>query len=121
MEKSKIEKLYPESPEEIGMEAFEEWRVEREPSSFVPEEERKEIQSISFHSSEEKQIEIVKQKEEEKKEKIKGKIKELLFLAEDKGLSHALKKAHKEKDAFLLDVFHDILTKNESYLKFFKK
>jgi len=50
----------------------------------------------------------------------KGKIKKLLDLAEEKGLFFSVKVARDMKDPYILDVFHDLLAKDELYKKFDK-
>ncbi len=63
----------------------------------------------------------LKKEENEKKLKVKNKIKLLLALGEKKGLQHSIKEAKKENDPFLLDLYHDVLAKDGAYKKFFKK
>jgi glucan-binding YG repeat protein len=60
--------------------------------------------------------------EEKNKEKeVKDKIKNLLNLAEEKGVEEAIKRAEKENDPFLLDLFHDTLAKEATYKKYLDK
>ncbi len=48
------------------------------------------------------------------------KIKFLLNIAQEKGLSFSIGVAKKMNDSYILDVFHDILIKNGLYKKFLK-
>ncbi len=63
----------------------------------------------------------LKKKEEDKKTAVKERIKELLRLAEEKGLQQSIKQAEKENDPFLLDLYHDVLAKNNAYKKYLKE
>jgi hypothetical protein len=63
----------------------------------------------------------LKKKEEDKKTVVKEKIKELLRVAEEKGLQQSIKQAEKENDPFLLDLYHDVLAKNTAYKKYLKE
>ncbi|MEA2092542.1 MAG: hypothetical protein U9P61_01050 [Patescibacteria group bacterium] len=65
--------------------------------------------------------EELKKKEEDKKTVVKEKIKNLLRLAEEKGLQYSIKQAEKENDPFLLDLYHDVLAKNTDYKKYLKE
>ncbi len=65
--------------------------------------------------------EELKKKEEDKRTVVKEKIKNLLRLAEEKGLQYSIKQAEKENDPFLLDLYHDVLAKNTDYKKYLKE
>ncbi|MFA5166157.1 MAG: hypothetical protein WC449_02515 [Candidatus Paceibacterota bacterium] len=56
-----------------------------------------------------------------KKEEAQGKIKKLLTVATTQNLYAAVELAKKTKDPYLIDLFHDILAKDQLYLKFKKK
>lgn len=63
----------------------------------------------------------LKKKEEDKKTVVKEKIKDLLRVAEEKGLQHSIRQAEKENDPFLLDLYHDVLARNADYKKYLDK
>ncbi len=65
--------------------------------------------------------EELKEREKEKELLVKNKVKDLLRVAEEKGLERSIKEAEKENDPFLLDVYHDVLAKDAAYKKFLKK
>lgn len=54
------------------------------------------------------------------KEEAVGKIKKLLTVASTKDLYAAVELAKQTKDPYLIDLFHDILAKDQLYLKFKK-
>ena len=56
-----------------------------------------------------------------KKEEAQGKIKKLLTVATTQNLYAAVESAKKTRDPYLIDLFHDILAKDQLYLKFKKK
>ncbi len=109
--------------EEISKEIISEWYkekgVETEKSEILVEkkEEKKEPSPPSF-SVPRKDKDNLKKEEEEKKLLIKGKIKELLALAETKGLERSIKEARKQNNPFLLDIYHDVLAKDAAYKRF---
>ena len=78
----------------------------------------------SFETRELKSVVIKKTKEELKKTKLidkdEEKIKSLLDIAQEKGLSFAISTAKKINDPYILDTFHDILIKDNIYKKFSK-
>ncbi len=107
--------------QEKGISA-EEIEKKREEDFKKPERrEDEEPSSVSSVSKIEERDEEVKEKEEEKKLVVKEKVKELLRVAEEKGLERSIKEAQKENDPFLLDVYHDVLAKDAAFKKFLKK
>lgn len=106
---------------EFSVEVLNEWYAEREP--VVAETESKPDKTEEAWSSENRVPETEERvsEEQEKKDSIKGKIKELLDIGEKKGLVYAIERAKRSNDPFLLDVFHDILAKDGNYKKILKK
>lgn len=120
-EKIEREKIVREIRETI--EKLETKKIERE--NEILEEERiireklkKEIEEMEISPD---LIEEAKKKAEKiQKLDYEGKLKRLLDLAEKNSLSFAIEVAKNMNDPFVLDVFHDILVKNELYKKFKK-
>jgi len=75
-----------------------------------------ELQNTELSPEEEKKA--IKDAEEIEQEK--EKIKKLLFLAQDRGLVYAVKVANNMKDPYIIDSFHDVLSKDSLYKKFVK-
>ncbi len=117
MSENKFEK------EEISKEILGEWYQEK---GISLEEERKEkpeeeLAPPKFISSvEQEAVDDLKKEEETKKLTVKRKIKHLLAIAEKKGLQYSIKKAQKENDPFLLDIYHDVLAKDGSFKRIVK-
>ncbi len=112
-EGEKIEK------QELSQEIVEEWYGEKGLSfekveKIESREEKTPPQSSSFKDDEEEK----KEKEEEKKLLVKRDIKNLLAIAEEKGLEYSIKEAQKRNDPFLLDIYHDVLAKDAAYKRF---
>jgi len=105
---------------ELGAEALNEWYTERELVDVETESKPDKMKEIQIPKDNAPEIEEVSE-EQEKRDLIKGKLKELLDIGEKKGLNHAIEKAKQSNDPFLLDVFHDILAKDGSYKKILKK
>ncbi|MGC9031165.1 MAG: hypothetical protein ACP5H7_00065 [Minisyncoccia bacterium] len=87
------------------------------------EEEKMIKENIEKQISQFKPSPKIEKISQQKWEKIKDldiekKIFELLKIAENKGISFAVNIAQKSKDPYLLDLFHDILAKNEYYKNF---
>jgi uncharacterized FlgJ-related protein len=105
--------------QELSREIVEEWYAEKG-LSFEKVEE-KEVKEEKFFSPppsfvvDEKEN---KRKEDEKKLLIKKDIKNLLAIAEKKGLEQSIKEAQKKNDPFLLDIYHDVLAKDAAYKRF---
>ena len=118
MERPKQEKSFKIG--ELGAEAFNEWYTEREFVDVETESKPDKVKEIQIPKDNTLEIKEVSE-EQEKRDLIKGKLKELLDIGEEKGLSHAIEKAKQSNDPFLLDVFHDILAKDGSYKKILKK
>lgn len=114
---SKIEKVI----EEKIKEAFE---LKKEKKTEFLKEEEKALKEEILREVEKMELEpkLKKQalKEAEKIEKFENlkKVKMLFDFAEKKGLSYAIEVAKSLKDHFLIDVFHDLLVKDEFYKKF---
>ncbi len=105
--------------QELSQEIVEEWYSEKGLSfEKVEEIEKREEKtpppSFSFRDEEEGK----KEKEEEKKLFVKRDIKNLLAIAEKKGLKYSIKEAQKRNDPFLLDIYHDVLAKGAAYKRF---
>ncbi len=113
--------------EEIKKRLIEEFDLEKR-------EETKENQESAFSSETmakgdlEQEVEMLKagpQTQNDIKEKAqqikgldpKGKLKKLLSLTQEKGLSFAVATAKAMNDPYTLDIFHDILIKKGSYKK----
>ncbi len=117
---------------EISSDIVKEWyqekgisteEIERKREKDFEKRERRDSEEVSPVSGigiKEKDEEV-KEKEEEKKLVVKEKVKELLKVAEEKGLECSIKEAQKENDPFLLDVYHDVLAKDATFRKFLKK
>ncbi len=127
-ETEEIKEPFPEEPEEkrISEEA-----VER---LYPKEEEKKERKELLTEEEKvireelEREIEIMKlspqlQDDAQKKAQqikdldVKGKLKQLLVLAEEKGVGFAVEVAKNMKDPATLDTLHDILAKDGFYKK----
>ena len=109
--------------QEISKEIVQEWYLEKGIVEKVPEKREAAKESLSppqFTSSRKTAADLEKQKEEEKKLIVKREIKQLLAVAEEKGLQYSIKEAQKKNDPFLLDIYHDVLARNEAYKKFSK-
>ena len=119
------EEIKPEA-EKIGEEVVKEWFpeekevLERKELTLEEKKEKEklkeEIEKAKLPS--EKEVEALKEAEEIKKQSVRGKIKQLLDLAQSKGLSYAVKVAKETKDPLLIDLFHDILVKEGLFEKF---
>ncbi len=104
-----------------GLELYE--RKERKPEEkeaerVIREKLAKEIEEMKIPP--ELAVEARKKAKKIKDLDQKGKLKRLLELAQDKGVSFAVEVAKDMKDPFILDVFHDILAKEGLYKKFKK-
>lgn len=103
--------------QELSQEIVEEWYGEKG-LNFEKVEKKEEEKipppSFSFKYEEEEK----KEKEEEKKLLVKRDIKNLLAIAEEKGLEYSIKEAQKRNDPFLLDIYHDVLAKDAAYKRF---
>ena len=123
---NKSEKEPVSEKEEIIREAFGEneyERKERKPEEIeaekaIREKLKEEIEEMTV--STELMVEAKKKAKKIKDLDQKGKLKRLLELAEEKGISFAVEVARGMKDPFLLDLFHDILAKEGLYKKFKK-
>jgi len=108
---------------ELGVEVLNEWYAERGLVGVETEPKPKKMKEIQIPKDNAPEIEEVSEvpEEQEKRDLIKGKLKELLDIGEEKGLSYAIKIARRSNDPFLLDVFHDILARDGNYKKILKK
>ncbi len=127
-ETEEIKEPFPEEPEEkrISEEA-----VERLHPKEEEKKERKELlteEEKVIREELEREIEIMKlspqlQDDAQKKAQqikdldVKGKLKQLLVLAEEKGVGFAVEVAKNMKDPATLDTLHDILAKDGFYKK----
>lgn len=121
-------KKTPESFEErIGEKALEELYAEKkealekrelllEKEKLVREKLKEEVMKIrlSFKLKEEAKLKAKQIKNLDTKERLRY----LLVLAEKQGVAFAVKIARNMKDAYALDLFHDILARDNLYKKF---
>jgi hypothetical protein len=89
---------------------------EKEAERAMREKLEKEIEEMQI--SPELTVEARKKAKKIKDLDQKGKIKRLLEIAQEKGVSFAVEVAKDTKDPFILDIFHDILAKEGLYKKF---
>ena len=104
--------------EEIVEKKAEEKEVLREEEKIIREKLEREIKLMKF--SPQLQDEATKKAQKIKFLNVQGKIKNLLVLAREQGVSFAVKVAEGLNDPYTLDVFHDILAR-EGLFKKFKK
>jgi len=127
-DKNKIEKeIGLGEPKKLIEEVFKEIAEKKEEGKEVLSEEEELIRKKI-----EREIELIKTTKEEdeviekKAQKIKqldaqAKIKKLLVIAKEDGVSFAVKIAQKLNDPYILDIFHDILVSLINKGKKFKK
>ena len=108
-----VEELYVEKKEEL-----EKRELLSEREKIIREKLEREIATMEL--SPEMTEEAKKKAKQIKALDVKGKLKQLLDLAEEKGVAFAIGVAKDMKDPYLLDIFHDILARNELYKKFAK-
>ncbi len=89
-------------PIEQQQEVYKQLRQEIEEMQLVPE-----LQKEAENKS--KKIDVLNEKE---------KLEELLILAREKGIEFAVKVAKNMNDAYILDLFHDLLVKQGFYKQF---
>ncbi len=77
---------------------------------------KKKIDKSKFPSQ--KEADVLKESEKIKRQSVQKQIDYLLFLAQQKGISFAIRTAKATNDAFLIDIFHDVLAKEGLYKKF---
>lgn len=122
-----MEELKNIEKQEISKEILTEWYKEK--GVFLEEKEKEKLKAeeekISspqpFFNTKAVTDENLKEKEEEKKLLVKNKIKYLLRIGEERGLEKSVEEAKKEKNPFLLDIYHDVLAKDGAYKKLLKK
>ncbi len=108
--------------EGLSNEIVSEWYAEKGVEEEAAERENKEdVPEPHFGFSEESSVESKKVKEEEKKLLVKREIRQLLAIAENKGLQESIKEARKKNDPFLLDIYHDVLAKDAAYKNFLRR
>lgn len=118
-----------EKPEKLGEkiieEIYEKEREKAEKKESLQEQERlirekleREIKLMKL--SPKLQDDAVKKAKQIKTLNIKGKIKNLLAIADEMGVSFAVKVAEDMHDPYTLDTFHDLLAR-EGFFKKFKK
>ncbi len=108
-----VEDLYKKKKEEIEKR---ELLTERE--KIIREKLEREIAMMEL--SPELKEEAKKKVEQIEALDEKEKLKKLLDIAEEKGISFAIGVIKEMKDLYILDVFHDILAREEFYKKFKK-
>jgi hypothetical protein len=119
--KEKPEKLggkITEEIQEIEKKKAEEKEFLTEEEKFLKEKLEREIKLMKF--SPKLQDEATKKAQKIKTLDIRGKIKNLLAVAEEMGVSFAVKVAEDMEDPYTLDIFHDILAR-EGLFKKYKK
>jgi hypothetical protein len=92
----------------------EEWSKEKEVNNSLVE--KKEV--VNYPKPQTETKEEKKSIEVDDFYPIKLEVKAMLKIAEEKGINYAMKKI---KDPLVLDLFHDLLAKDENIKKFFKK
>lgn len=128
MKKDKKE-IFTEKPEKLGEkiveELYEREKKKAERKEFLAEEEKlikekleREIKLMKL--SPKLQDAAVKKAQKIKSLDIQGKIKNLLAISDEMGVSFAVKVAEDMQDPYTLDIFHDILAR-EGLFKRFKK
>lgn len=108
-----VEELYPEKKESL-----ERKELLNEEEKAIREKLEREIRMMELEpglkeQAKSKAKEIAKLNE-------KGKLKHLLDLAAAQGVSFAVKVAQNTKDPRILDLFHDVLSRNRLYERFKK-
>ena len=112
--------------EEIGEKIVEEWhKKQEEKQEFLTEREKIIREKLEEELAKMELSPESKEEVEEKAKKVgtldeKGKVKHLLALAEEKGLSFMVGVARGMNDPYTLDILHDILVRNELYKRFSK-
>lgn len=128
MKKTKQE-ILTEKPEKLGEKIVEEIherekkKAERkefltEQEKFIREKLEREIKLMKL--SPKLQDDAVKKAQQIKTLDIQGKIKNLLAISDEMGVSFAVKVAEDMQDPYTLDIFHDILAR-EGLFKKYKK
>lgn len=110
--------------QEIIQEIINEWYAEKglESKEKVEFQEKKEnIPDNGFMPSAQKMKDDKKVEEDEKKLLVKKQIRELIAVAEVKGLERSIKEARSKNDAFLLDIYHDVIAKDALFKKFLSR
>ncbi len=108
-----VEELYTEKKEEL-----EKRELLSEQEKIIREKLEREVAKMKL--SPQLQDEVQKKTQQIKDLDKKGKLKKLLDLAEEKGVAFAIGVAKDMKDPYTLDIFHDILVRNQLYKKFGK-
>ncbi len=112
-----IEKIYSKKEKEI------EGKEEMEKREFFQEKEKMileklEEEGVKMRIDPDLEEEAAERAEEIKSLNKKGKISRLLNLAEEKGIPFAVKVALSINDPYTLDIFHDIMARDEFYKRF---
>ncbi len=110
--------------QEIGQEIINEWYAEKgisEKEKIRHSEKESGAPDPTFSPSVAKQKQDKKKEEDEKKLMVKKQIRELMVIAETKGLERSIKEARKKNDAFLLDIYHDVVAKDALFKKFLSR
>jgi hypothetical protein len=124
--KKNKKEIFVEKPEKLAERVFreivekkeEEKEILKEEERMIREKLEREIKLMKF--SPQRQDEATKKAQKIKALNVQGKIKNLLVLAREEGVSFAVKVAEGLNDPYTLDIFHDILAR-ESLFKKFKK
>lgn len=110
--------------QEISQEIISEWYAEKgieEKEKIMPPEKEEDIPDIGFSPSPRKIRDDKKNEEDEKKLLIKKQIRELIAIAEARGLEKSIKEARSKNDAFLLDIYHDVIARDALFKKFLSR
>ena len=113
------EQARPETKESLRREKTEDReRKERlsEEEQVVREQLEREIEKMKL--TPELQEEAIKQAQGVQALQAKAKLEKLLAIAEEKGISFAVKVVKSMNDPYMLDVFHDTLARDELHKKF---
>ncbi len=105
--------------QEVAQEVMSEWYAEKGIEEEGQKKEEKETPpSPEFVPSATYKKEEIKEEEGCKKEIVKKQVRDLLAIAEAKGLEKSISEARKMNDPFLLDVYHDVVAQDQAYKKF---
>ena len=126
MLEKKIKEPVPEELSEKILEELSEKKKEELEKRELSSEEEKIIREKL--EREIKMMELSPELKEEAKKKAKqiealdtkGRLKQLLALTEEKGISFAVRVAKDMEDPYILDIFHDILARGGFYKRFLK-
>lgn len=117
-EREEVQESAPEKTHKEGVEKVEGRESLTEEEKAIKEKLKKEVEMLKLNPQ--AQDDAQKKARQIKDLGAEGKLKKLFSVAEEKGLSFAVQVAKDMKDPYILDVFHDLLAKDEYYKKFEK-